>query len=459
MSEIPDPILSGHDPTPGIVSVHAHLSGQVLVWRRTPDGVLQERNTFRPWVYARHLDDVHHLGSGLSTDDPTAPLYVECLDGPPGSYRYLLSARDGRALHQAILQGARRRKAPANRIQDLGYIAPGVTEQYLMATGRTYFKGLQYDDLHRLQFDLETTSLTPDSGRIFMVAVRDTAGLRTLLEARRPAQEADMIRALVQLVQERNPDVIENHNIHRFDLPFLHHRAQLHGISLNFGRAGGTPEIWQVSDGSRQQWVCSGREIMDTLDAVRRLGLPSAGLKAVSQHFGLAPEGRVYLEGAAIVDTYRDNPKTVRLYAHQDVEEVEALSRRVLASSFALARMAPRPFHRLPTAGPATGVLEPMLIRTYLKQRAALPARESLAEEPHRGGAVHLFVEGIIGNVVKADVASMYPSLIRTERIGPERDRLGVFLHLLDRLTALRLEHKAAARRGEAGNTTPCRAP
>lgn len=451
MPELPDATLSGHDPTPGIVSVHATMNGQALVWRRTPDGVILERDSFRPWVYARNLDDLQHLGEQLSVDDAAAPLSVETLQGPPGSYRYLLTARDGRTLHQAILYGSRLRRAPASRIQDLGYIAPGVTEQYLMASGRTYFKGLQYDDLHRLQFDLETTSLTPDTGRIFMIAVRDTRGLRTLLEARRPAQEADMIRSLVQLIRERDPDVIENHNIHRFDLPFLHYRAQVHGIPLNFGRTGGTPEIWQVSDGSRQQWLCSGREIMDTLDAVRRLGLPSAGLKAAAQHFGLAPEGRVYLEGSAIVDTYRDDPNTVRRYAHQDVEEVDALSRKVLASSFALARMAPRPFHRLPTAGPATGVLEPMLIRAYLRARAALPARESAVEEPHRGGAVHLFVEGVINHVVKADVASMYPSLIRSERIGPARDHLGVFLHLMDRLTALRLEHKAAARRGESG--------
>jgi DNA polymerase I len=57
----------------------------------------------------------------------------------------------------------------------------------------------------------------------------------------------------------------------------------------------------------------------------------------------------------------------------------------------------------------------------------------------------------VLRNVVKTDVASMYPSLIRHERIGPKSDTLGVFLHLMDHLTGLRLEHKAAARRGDPG--------
>ena len=42
------------------------------------------------------------------------------LDGPPNSYRYLLSARDGRALERAILTGAARRLGrPVKSLYDL----------------------------------------------------------------------------------------------------------------------------------------------------------------------------------------------------------------------------------------------------------------------------------------------------------------------------------------------------
>ena len=48
---------------------------------------------------------------------------------------------------------------------------------------------------------------------------------------------------------------------------------------------------------------------------------------------------------------------------------------------------------------------------------------------------------------MKADVASLYPSLMRAYRIGPARDRLGALLALVDRLVEQRLAAKARARR------------
>jgi DNA polymerase elongation subunit (family B) len=64
----------------------------------------------------------------------------------------------------------------------------------------------------------------------------------------------------------------------------------------------------------------------------------------------------------------------------------------------------------------------------------------------HAGGATHLFAAGLAQQVVKADIASMYPSIMRVFQIGPACDYLGAFLYLVDRLTDLRLQHKAAAR-------------
>ncbi|THF85561.1 DNA polymerase [Deinococcus sp. KSM4-11] len=450
----PDPLLYGHHPTPGIVSVHADLSGRALVWRRVDGQVTLERVQFRPWLYARDLADVEHLGSRLAYDDAGAAFSVQEFPGPAGSLRYLLTGADGRALREAVLSGASRRLGRrVTSLHDLrGYYAVGATEQYLMASGRTSFGGMGFDDPHRLQFDLETTSLSPDTGRIFMIAVRDNQGFQTVLEARRAAQEPALIQHLLTVIQERDPDIIENHNIMGFDLPFLLGRAQVHGLAVNFSRPGGPPGLWRVQDGrSAPHWACAGREIVDTIDAVRRLDLPSASLKIVSQLYGIAPPGRVYIEGAQVAETYRTDPNRVRTYALQDVEEVDALARRVLAPAFVLATMAPRPYHRLPYAGTATGMLEPMLVRAYLHARHALPGDVAGPGTPHQGGAVHLYAEGVLRNVVKADVASMYPSIIRHERIGPSSDPLGVFLHLMDHLTALRLHHKAAARRGDPG--------
>jgi DNA polymerase elongation subunit (family B) len=208
------------------------------------------------------------------------------------------------------------------------------------------------------------------------------------------------------------------------------------------------------------RYSLAGRELIDTLDAVRRHDfvtreLPSHRLKDVARHFGLAAPDRVYIPGAEVLATYRRDPDAARRYALQDVAEVDALARRLMGAPFALAGMAPRRFERLASAGPAMGILEPLLVRAYLRAHAALPRQDPGSDAvlgPHAGGALHLFAEGIAEHVVKADIASLYPSLMRVHRIGPSCDRLGALLAIVGRLTDLRLQHKDAARRAEPGS-------
>ena len=80
-------------------------------------------------------------------------------------------------------------------------------------TGRTYFRDLTFDQLHRMQFDLETTGLEAARDRIFMIAVRDPAGATDILEARGggDAAEAELIRALEVICEVRRGQA--------FDLP------------------------------------------------------------------------------------------------------------------------------------------------------------------------------------------------------------------------------------------------
>jgi DNA polymerase elongation subunit (family B) len=471
-----DEWVFGWDPTPGIVSVWASRDGRAVVWRREGEQVVCVKDLFRPWLFATTLADLAHLGSALilSSGDPkreTSLVSYRMLDGADGTYRYLISARDGRFLERELLKGATRRLG--RQLKGLGelsesYYQVGPVEQYLMQTGRVYFLGLTFEDLHRLQFDLETTSLDPHRGRIFLIALRDSRGFATTLEAPSPDDEAEMIAKLCQIIHDRDPDCLENHSLFPFDLQFLEYRAQILGVPLRLGRDGGPGRLERREETlaigpearRRVRYSVAGRELIDTLDAVRRYDfvvrdLPSHGLKDVARYFGIATPDRVYLEGATIFETYQRDPDLVRRYALDDVEEVDGLSRRLLGASFALAGMAPRRYERVASAGPAMGILEPMLVRAYLRAGMALPqqgAQEDSAHGSHEGGAVHLFATGIGEHVVKADVASLYPSLMRSFRIGPACDHLGVLLGVLDRLTDLRLAHKAAARSAAPGS-------
>jgi DNA polymerase, archaea type len=470
-----DAWVFGWDAMPGIVSVWANREGRAVVWQRLEGRITFTTERFRPWLFATTLEDLSQLGKSLAPldaagGDGAAVSYRE-LEGPEGSYRYLLSARDGRALERMLLSGASRRLGrQVSNLNDLPetYYRVGPVEQYLMLTGRVYFRGMIYDDLHRMQFDLETTALDPHRGRIFMVSMRDNRGLAMTIDAPTPGEEAELINRLCALIRERDPDVIENHNLFGFDLPFLEQRAEVLGIPLILGRMGGPTllerreETLAIGPDARRRtrYSLAGRELIDTLDAVRRhdfvvRDMPSHRLKEVARYFGIALPERVYLEGAAIFETYRQDPELVRRYALDDVAEVDGLSRRLLGAPFALAGMAPRRYERLASAGPAMGILEPMLVRAYLRAGAALPGQatnESTENGLHEGGAVHLFAEGIAEQVVKTDVASLYPSLMRTYQIGPACDHLGVLLSILSRLTDLRLAHKAAAKKAAAGS-------
>ena len=471
-TRLEDEYLFGWDDTPGIVSVWASRSGEAILWKREGERITTTRERFRPWLFATSLQDLSHMNIPLDTDSaPGARITYRDLEGEEGSFRYLLLSTDGRLLERELLRGAserlQRQVTGINQLEH-DYYQVGPVEQYLMTSGRVYFQGLSYEDLHRLQFDLETTSLEPRNGRIFLISVRDSRGLTKILDAPRPEDEARIIAELCALIRERDPDVIENHNLFGFDLPFLEQRAAVLRIPLRIGRVGGPmllerrEETLAIGPEARKRvrYSLAGRELIDTLDAVRRhdfvvRDMPGHGLKDVARYFGIASTDRVYLEGAAIYDTYRRDPERVRHYALDDVAEVDGLSRRLLGAPFALASMAPRRYERLASAGPAMGILEPLLVRAYLRRGAALPGRNTDQTSEyglHEGGAVHLFAEGVAEHVVKCDVASLYPSLMRTFQIGPSCDRLGVLLKLVDRLTDLRLTHKAAARAASSGS-------
>ena len=469
--------LWGWDPTPGIVSVHAEPDGRAIVWRRDPDtGVLiREEERYRPWVVLDRLDDLAHLGPRLGRDgdgDATNIRY-RVLEGP-GSLRYLISAPDAGTLTSAVLFGASERLG--KRIGHLGALEETdavlvlpYEEQYLVATGRTYFRDLPFDRLHRLQFDLETTGLDPRRDRIFMISIRYNSGETEVLEAfgESDASEADLISRLVGRVRDADPDVIENHNLHGFDLPFLDQRSRILRIPISLGRVEGTGLRQRAArrgamsgnpdDRRRVRFVAPGRELIDTMDAVRRHDiatrqLPGHGLKIVARHLGIAAPDREYIRGDQIWPTYRVDPERVRRYATDDVEEVAGISRMLGGPAYALAQMAPRRYERLADAGAATGVIDPLLVRAYLRSGAALPVHEESDGTPHSGGALRLFASGVAHRVVKADVASLYPSLMRAYRIGPARDRLGALLALVDGLVEHRLEAKAKARAAAPGS-------
>lgn len=100
-----------------------------------------------------------------------------------------------------------------------------------------------FDDLARLQLDIEATGLdseAPDA-RVLMIALRTTDCWEEALL--NEGSEADLLHQLNRRIADLAPDVIEGHNIFKFDLPYLASRANRLGITLSWGRDGSALRI------------------------------------------------------------------------------------------------------------------------------------------------------------------------------------------------------------------------
>jgi DNA polymerase, archaea type len=261
---------------------------------------------------------------------------------------------------------------------------------------------------------------------------------------------------------ERDPDVIEGHNLYGFDFPFVLTRAQKHGIRLPIGRDGSEPRLggernYAIAAGGntrpfRPVYV-HGRHVLDTYLIVQRFdwakqALTSYGLKECARVFGFAEVDRVELPRDRIAEIYRDDPETVRTYARQDVVETGKLAALITPVEFYQTQMIPDNYASVAVTGNGEKI-NAIFIRAYLAANQAV-ARMQPAR-PYAGGYSEVRRVGVMDRIVKADVESLYPSLMLTHKIAPSGDTLGVFLPALKELTARRIDAKRRA--AQADNT------
>jgi DNA polymerase I len=423
-----DKLLFGADRTPGIVSVEKD-GDEVVVYRRTTAGIAVEREELRPWLVAEREIE---LGGARWTG----------LAG--GGYAFLAEFERWGDFLEA------RERLTAEGADSFTYADP--VRQYLLRRGQTLFGGMVLGDVRRLQVDIETTSLSPQDpqARIILTAIADAEGAETI-----EGEEPVILARLGEMIRERDPDVIEGHNIFGFDLPYLAARAEQHGVTLDWGRDGsairfGRPRRCAMGGRSRPFVPAHihGRHVIDTMLAVQRFDAQAAemlsyGLKEVCEQLGLSEPDRVLVDQTDMESAWRDDPARVRQYACHDVLETRRLSEQVMQTDFYVTQMVPDVYQNVAVTGTGEKI-NSLLVREYLRQGAAVPQPQP--PRPFPGGYVEARRLGVISPIVKVDVESLYPSIMLTEEIAPATDVLGVFLPMLRELTRRRLEAKARAR-------------
>ncbi|MDQ6673045.1 MAG: ribonuclease H-like domain-containing protein [Chloroflexota bacterium] len=451
----------GWDPTERIVSIDADNTGRARVWRRVESHIEHSEHRFPNWFLTTSLELLAHLpavhlgpetlraGRGeLMLREPLAVVELDWTDASDeDAYRYLVLTNNLDEVETTLVETSNKGDGgEAHTLADLRGLVlvwPPI-EQFLTLTGRTYFKGMQFGDLRRFQFDLETTGLDEDRHRIFMISMRDSSGWQECLDTA-SLTEPELIERFVEIVRLRDPDVLENHNIFAFDLSFLVKRAARLGVRLALGRDSSEP--WQETDlfdvGERAEpfvrWRIAGREVIDTQHAVRRFGaaapdLRRHGLKDAARYFGFARTDREYVPGAEIWPTYRTDPDRIRRYAADDVDEVDGLSRRLLPAAFGLATMLPRSYERIASDSGPAAVWELLLVRAYLHAGHAIAAPTPRLQQAAGGPRSELFVAGVVGAGARACLRPLLPCVLVENSIAAANDSLGVMPQTLREL-------------------------
>ena len=403
----------------------------------------RETHPFSPWLLVEAPEDCDRAGlSGVRK--------IARLTGA-GQLRYLVQFHSWNDFLDA------RGRLSADGIVHFDFNNP--VKQHLLLSGNTHFRGLRYNDAHRLQLDIETTGLNPgapDAG-IILVALSDNRNYEEVLGARKMPESA-LLEALNHRIRSRDPDVIEGHNIFNFDLNYIQVRARALNVNLPWGRDGS--EL-KAGNGMRRYRVGArsptfrpayihGRHIIDTYHQVQRYDigghLESYGLKNVVRTLGLERGDRVFVDGADIHKTWRDDPGRIADYALDDVRDVRALSEMVATTEFYQTQVLPYRFQDAAITGPGEKI-NALMIGAYLRRGLAVPRPQH--SEPFGGGYTELFASGLFNRVVKADVESLYPSIMINYGIRPASDTENVFLPMLQRLTKRRLEAKASLKKAD----------
>ncbi len=235
---------------------------------------------------------------------------------------------------------------PWDRDKRLVQILPPV-EQFMVQTGKRLFKGYEdYTEVHKLTFDIETTSLDPKDGHSFMVGIKDNRGFKKLLTAYgddgeyTEEGEKKMYKEMFEIIHELEPSVIVGYNSENFDWNYIFVRMDSLGMSeTTIKRAKKDNRVTSIDIASdviktkhpliglsrKPATLKMGAEIedyyhttmwginiMDTYHRVRQAmalnsSLQNGRLKYIAQEAGLERPNRVYIEGDKLGKIWKEN--------------------------------------------------------------------------------------------------------------------------------------------------------
>lgn len=508
--------LMGHDPMEHIISIECtYMDDTVFIIYRAEDGTKRVKlDDFKPFLWAKNSvcirmfdgkrgtlkRKLNSYGIGVKaltvSNNPTDEVPERLANG----YKYLFYAKRkmsyaqfNRFFDEAGTPIYEKKKKPDDKISSREFLSVPPVEQYMIATGKRLFKGYDnYDDLVRLQFDIETQGLNPRIHALDQIGIRTNKGYEKIITItgegeERKKNELKAMDEFLSILAELKPDVIAGHNSENFDWDFFFVRAKVLGsdfseMSLKYFKhaifkkkkeavlkLGGEVEYYHPT-------IMWGHSIIDSLHAARRAqaidsNMKSSNLKYVTQYLKLKKENRVYVPGNDITTVWNEQDEhsyafnnndgswykiteekplregyeytsgkyIVERYLLDDIWETDKIELKLNESNFLVGKMIPTTFARACTMGTAAIWKLIMLAWSY-ENDLAIPA--TAPNKKFTGGLSRLLKTGYVDRIVKLDYNSLYPSVILTWNISTPLDILNAMLAMLNYILTEREKYK-----------------
>jgi DNA polymerase I len=495
--------LHGNDPEEFIVAIEFdYASNSIFKIKEIPGkGKEIRKDTFTPFAWVGDLRDINFYGGSKAAQKEAMTKHGIMIDKleTHGNERlqkgmtYIVKSLKGyRELVQFFREGGC--DPWGERTKDKVMILPPV-EQYLISKEKRLFKGFEdYNQVTRLVFDLETTSLEPKDGRIFMIGIKSNKGYHKVIECIDESQERGAIIEFFNIIDELKPSIIGGYNSANFDWRWIFERCSILNIdpkkickSLHpqhsFTRKEGMLKLANEVELYTQTSIW-GYNVIDIIHAVRRAqainsSIKSAGLKYITQYISAEAPDRVYIDHLDIGPFYTKkeeywlniqngnyrkvglDPKIdkicesredvylkttgdnlVERYLDDDLDETLKVDQEFNQGSFLLAAMIPTTYERVSTMGTATLWKMLMLAWSY-KNNLAIPAKESKTD--FVGGLSRLLKVGYSKDVLKLDFSSLYPSIQLVHDVFPDCDVTGAMRGMLKWFRDTRIKYKNLA--------------
>jgi len=503
--------LEGHDPQEHIVAIEApyHVNKAYLIINHPEKGKYIETHHYEPFVWMKHAVSGTLYGGNRARIKEAMMNYgikIKALqianeegytpDRMKNGFKYLASSSQS---YTALLNFF---KEGGHDVYDStkarNFMALNPTEQFLIATGKRMFKGKNdYDDLHRFQFDLETTGLDPRRDSIFQIGMKDNRGYEMIVETigdtpqeKRDSERVNIVKFFDELIRIK-PDTIVGYNSEFFDWNFFEVRCGILGIPMeDIARTlNKTSKIRrrdsQIKLGAEteyyKQTMMWGFNILDISHSVRRAqainsDIKSWSLKYITKFSKVNKKNRVYVDGDALHDTWaqtednflfnntdgdwfkfdptdedhlkklesgkyerKNGAFIVRRYLLDDLWETEMVDGIYNQASFLLSKLLPTSYMRSSTMGTASQWKLILAAWSY-EQNIGIPDYE--AKRSFTGGLSRLLKVGFAKIVAKLDYAALYPKCTLTYDIFPSLDITGVMKGLLKYVVDTRDEFK-----------------